>query len=101
MRPATASSRLLSNGPWLAANGESRFVNREVQPQAILNLPMVMATDLSQMEREALDALSKASAEDDIEQWRVDWLGRQDGRLTALLRSIREQPPESRAEFGA
>ncbi len=31
----------------------------------------------------------------------MEWLGRQDGRVTALLRSVREQPADQRAAFGA
>ena len=49
----------------------------------------------------ALAGLSAAADEAAIEAWRIEWLGRQEGRVTALLRSVREQPPESRAAFGA
>src|SRR5690606_23657601 len=45
-------------------------------------------------------ALESAGA-DGLESWRATWLGRQDGRITALLRSVKDQPPESRAFFGA
>jgi phenylalanyl-tRNA synthetase alpha chain len=62
---------------------------------------MVMAPEVSELEQDALAALASAETDADIEQWRVTWLGRQDGRVTALLRSIREQPPEVRADFGA
>src|SRR5674476_471427 len=50
---------------------------------------------------EALAGLSGAADEAAIEAWRSEWLGRQDGRVTALLRGVREQPPEARAAFGA
>lgn len=50
---------------------------------------------------EALAGLSRAADEAAIEVWRIAWLGRQDGRVTALLRGVRDQPPESRAAFGA
>jgi phenylalanyl-tRNA synthetase alpha chain len=50
---------------------------------------------------EALAGLEAASSEQALEGWRVEWLGRQDGRLTALLRSIKDQPQEQRGEFGA
>jgi len=49
---------------------------------------------------EALAGLAAAGDEGAIDAWRVEWLGRQDGRVTALLRSVREQPQEQRAEFG-
>ncbi|MGE5594517.1 MAG: phenylalanine--tRNA ligase subunit alpha [Hyphomicrobiales bacterium] len=50
---------------------------------------------------EALAALASAPDPDAIERWRVEWLGRTDGRITKLLRSIPQQPPEQRAAFGA
>ena len=53
------------------------------------------------LQAEALSALAAADGEAAIEAWRTHWLGRQDGRLTTLLRSIREQPADSRAAFGA
>jgi phenylalanyl-tRNA synthetase alpha chain len=49
---------------------------------------------------EALEALANA-AEAELDAWRASWLGRQDGRVTLLLRSVREQPPEERAAFGS
>lgn len=53
------------------------------------------------LQAEALAALAAAENDAAIEQWRVAWLGRQDGRVTSLLRSVREQPQEQRAAFGA
>ena len=49
---------------------------------------------------EALAGLARAGDEAAIDAWRVEWLGRQDGRVTGLLRSVREQPQEQRAAFG-
>jgi len=63
-----------------------------------------MATSQSSFEglkAEALAALESARDEDAVELWRVEWLGRQDGRVTALLRSVRERPSDQRAAFGA
>ncbi len=57
--------------------------------------------DLSELEQEALTALASATDDAAIEHWRVHWLGRQEGRVTGLVGSIREQPPEQRASFGA
>jgi phenylalanyl-tRNA synthetase alpha chain len=53
------------------------------------------------LEDEALAALAAAEDQTAIERWRSEWLGRQDGRITRLLRAIKDQPPESRAAFGA
>jgi phenylalanyl-tRNA synthetase alpha chain len=50
---------------------------------------------------EALAELDAASGEAELERWRAHWLGRQDGRVTALTRAIGQQPPEQRAAFGA
>ncbi|MGK2966048.1 MAG: phenylalanine--tRNA ligase subunit alpha [Tepidiformaceae bacterium] len=49
---------------------------------------------------EALAALADAADEAAVEAWRAEWLGRQDGRVTALLRSIKDQPAEARGPFG-
>ena len=59
------------------------------------------AADLSNLEHEALAALASAASEAEVEAWRVQWLGRHDGRVTALVGSIREQPPEKRGGYGA
>lgn len=50
---------------------------------------------------EALAALEEAKGEAALEAWRSDWLGRQDGRVTRLLRAVKEQPAEQRAAYGA
>lgn len=50
---------------------------------------------------EAQAALASASDETALETWRVYWLGRQDGRMTAVLRSIKDVAPDQRAAFGA
>jgi phenylalanyl-tRNA synthetase alpha chain len=57
--------------------------------------------DLAGIEAEALAALAKAADEAALDAWRAEWLGRTDGRVTALTRSIAQQPKESRAAFGA
>jgi len=46
-------------------------------------------------------ALQDPSDAEALERGRVEWLGRQDGRVTMLLRSVRDQPQEQRAAFGA
>ena len=47
---------------------------------------------------EELDAIGDTGA---LESWRARWLGRSDGEVTKLLRSIGSQPAEQRAAFGA
>ena len=55
---------------------------------------------IEELRQEALAAL-QAADESGLEAWRAEWLGRQDGRVTLLLRSVRDQPQEQRAQFGA
>lgn len=55
---------------------------------------------MDELRDEALAALAAAGDADAIEAWRVAWLGRQGGRVTQLLRSVREQPADQRAAFG-
>ena len=62
-----------------------------------------MPTDVSLegLREGALAALASASDEAGLEQWRIRFFGRQDGELTALLRSIKDIPQDQRASFGA
>ncbi len=59
-----------------------------------------MSEQIAELETEALAGLDAAEGEADRESWRTDWLGRQGGRVTTLLRSVRDQPAEERAAFG-
>ena len=59
------------------------------------------APSFESLRAEALGALASAQGEAGLEAWRVEWLGRQDGRVTAILRSVKDQPPGERATFGA
>ncbi|MFN0096216.1 MAG: phenylalanine--tRNA ligase subunit alpha [Dehalococcoidia bacterium] len=59
------------------------------------------ASTFEALEAEALAALSAATEPAALEAWRAEYLGRQDGRITGLLRSVKEQPPAERAAFGA
>ncbi|MCC6383289.1 MAG: phenylalanine--tRNA ligase subunit alpha [Dehalococcoidia bacterium] len=61
----------------------------------------VSASAFDALRQDALAGLARATDEAGLEQWRVEWLGRQDGRLTRLLRSVREQPAAERPAFGA
>ncbi|MDZ7729355.1 MAG: phenylalanine--tRNA ligase subunit alpha [Dehalococcoidia bacterium] len=59
-----------------------------------------MSDTIEALREEGLAALQQAG-EADLEQWRAEWLGRQDGRVTLLLRSVKDQPQDQRAAFGA
>ncbi|MBI2766320.1 MAG: phenylalanine--tRNA ligase subunit alpha [Chloroflexi bacterium] len=56
---------------------------------------------LAELCADALAALASAADEAALEQWRVAWLGRQGGRVTGLLTSIKDQPADQKAAFGA
>ena len=56
--------------------------------------------DLDGLEADARAALAAADDDASLEAWRVAWLGRR-GRLTAVLRGVRELPPEQRPRVGA
>ncbi|MEX2081435.1 MAG: phenylalanine--tRNA ligase subunit alpha [Dehalococcoidia bacterium] len=56
---------------------------------------------IEQLRADALAALAAAKDRAALEAWRAEWLGRNDGRVTLLLRSIKDQPPAERAAFGA
>jgi phenylalanyl-tRNA synthetase alpha chain len=53
-----------------------------------------------ELERAALDSLSAAKSETELEDWRIAYLGRR-GELSARLRSVGSLPPEVRREAGA
>ena len=53
-----------------------------------------------QLRTRALASLAEARDDAEIDAWRVKWLGRTDGRVTALLRAVRDQPQDQRAAFG-
>jgi phenylalanyl-tRNA synthetase alpha chain len=55
--------------------------------------------ELSSLEAEALVALQGAAGSRDLETVRVEYLGRK-GRLTAVLRGLKDVPVEQRAEAG-
>lgn len=58
------------------------------------------APDIAALRQEAEAALGGAGDADAVERWRVDWLGRK-GRITALLRGVRELPDDQRPQAGA
>jgi phenylalanyl-tRNA synthetase alpha chain len=62
---------------------------------------MVTTDLLEQIRAEGLSELERCADERALEAWKVAYLGRRSGRLTALLRSIGALPPEERAAVGA
>jgi phenylalanyl-tRNA synthetase alpha chain len=62
---------------------------------------MTVNTSIEGLREKALAALASASDEAGLEQWRISFFGRQDGQLTALLRSIKDLPTDERASFGS
>ena len=59
-----------------------------------------MVESLEKLRREALEALRGASSEEELDRWRVQYLGRKGGAVTELLRGIADLPPEERPAFG-
>ena len=56
--------------------------------------------NIAALQQEAEAALAAAGDAGAVERWRVDWLGRK-GRLTGVLRGVRELPPAERPQAGA
>jgi phenylalanyl-tRNA synthetase alpha chain len=56
---------------------------------------------MDDVKAEALANLAAAGDEAAIEAWRIEWLGRQQGRVQALLEKLRDLPRDERAAFGA
>lgn len=61
---------------------------------------MDLMEKLGQLEREGLEAIESIGSGDDLEQLRVDLLGRK-GRLTSILRELGGLAPEERPKVGA
>lgn len=60
----------------------------------------VPVPSIAELQAEGLAALDAATDDAAIDQWRVTWLGRQDGRVSGLLRTVRDLPSDQRAAFG-
>ena len=63
-------------------------------------MPEASPASTQELERAALDSLAAAKSETEIEEWRVEYLGRR-GVLSTRLRSVGTLPPEARREAGA
>ena len=59
-----------------------------------------MAENPEKLKQEALDELKIIGAEENLEAWRIKYLGRK-GQLTTVLRSLASLPPEERKVTGA
>lgn len=55
---------------------------------------------LKALEVEALDAIASAEDTDALEEVRVEYLGRSEGRISAILRGLGQLPPEERPQVG-
>jgi phenylalanyl-tRNA synthetase alpha chain len=55
---------------------------------------------LQALEREALDAIASAADEEALERARVQYLGRTEGRISAILRGLGRLPAEQRPAVG-
>lgn len=56
-------------------------------------------SDLKNLTNEAMDSLKSVSSDDEAEQWRVTWIGR-NGKLTEVLRGIGRIPKNERRTIG-
>jgi phenylalanyl-tRNA synthetase alpha chain len=57
--------------------------------------------DLKALERQALDAISGAESPEDLEELRIQYLGRKDGQISGILRGLGSLGPEDRPAVGA
>ncbi|MCH8748628.1 phenylalanine--tRNA ligase subunit alpha [Patescibacteria group bacterium] len=53
----------------------------------------------AQLKQQATEQLKKITTPEELEQWRVNFLGRK-GQVPRLLRTVKDQPAEQRAAFG-
>jgi len=60
-----------------------------------------LVRDLERIEAEALESIRNASSLAALEDARVAWLGRREGRVTMILRRLGELSPEERPRVGA
>jgi phenylalanyl-tRNA synthetase alpha chain len=60
-----------------------------------------LVEDLRRLEQAALEAVEASSSPDALEQVRVSFLGRREGRISGILRRLGEMDPEDRPKVGA
>ena len=59
-----------------------------------------MIETLEKLHEEAAGRLERCASEQEVEQVRIDYLGRKGGKLTALLRGLKDLPAEQRPSAG-
>ena len=59
-----------------------------------------MIEALEKLREEAVGRLDRCASEQELEQIRIDYLGRKGGKLTALMRGLRELPADERPRAG-
>lgn len=62
--------------------------------------PESLMQALEELRQEALPQLEAASSTEQLEEWRILYLGRRDGRLTQVLRLLKELPTEDKPAVG-
>ncbi len=60
-----------------------------------------LVEDLQRLESQALQAVAEAATPDALEEVRITFLGRKDGRISSILRRLGELDPEERPRVGA
>ena len=104
---------LVSNFGHSLSGGLPRCSLTRSEPQTYNDLTVALAaavgpdlsqqshiSDIEQIESSALRELDAAGGPDQLEQWRIAYLGRR-GRLTQVLRSLGGLAPEERGRVGA
>lgn len=62
--------------------------------------PEGLLQEIAALREEALQALERAATPEALEAWRITYLGRRDGKVPLLLRSLPSLPVEARREVG-
>ena len=63
-------------------------------------MPEPVSASTQELARAALDSLAESQSESELEEWRIEYLGRR-GILSLRLRSVGNLPPEDRRAAGA
>ncbi len=61
---------------------------------------MTIQDQLDALKAEALNAIAQTTALADLEQMRIDYLGRKGGKINDIARSVGQAPPEERPALG-
>lgn len=90
-------------GPWAEIAGlpERNGVRTKVAVPPADEMSATITEELVRLEAEAREAIAGASDAAALEALRVRFLGRKEGRLTAIMRRLGELSPEERPQVGA